>query len=189
LFYTLLFTGMRRSEALALRWQDVDLLLCQVSVMRSIQYLYKAPVGDQISFKGPKTSKSRRLIELSPSTVAVLQEHREAQNQQRLVLELPEITEDDLIFSHWDGKPFLPDSITHAWMKLARKCGLKGLRLHDARHTHASLLLKQGVPAKVISERLGHSGIAITLDLYAHTTRGMQQEAAMKFDDILIPKG
>ena len=128
------------------------------------------------------------MIALSPSTIAVLQEHLEAQDKQRQALELPAISDSDLVFSHWDGSPLLPDSVTHAWMKLARKCGLKGVRLHDARHTHASLMLKQGVSPKIISERLGHAGISITLDLYAHTTRGMQQEAANKFDDIVLPK-
>jgi integrase len=116
-----------------------------------------------------------------------LHEHKEAQTKQRQLLNMPLVSDNDLIFSHWDGSPLPPDSITHAWMKLARRCGLSGVRLHDARHTHASLMLRQGISPKVISERLGHAGIAITLDLYAHTTRGMQQEAANKFDDIVLP--
>jgi integrase len=188
LFYIYLFTGMRRSEAIALRWQDVDLLLCQLNVTRSMQYLYNVPGGSHVGFKQPKTQKSRRVIALSPSTVAVLREHSEAQNKQRQLLELPPAKDSDLVFSHWNGSPFLPDSITHAWVKLVRRCGLRGIRLHDARHTHASLMLKQGVSPKVISERLGHAGVAITLDLYAHTTPGMQQAAADKFDDIVLQR-
>lgn len=188
LFYLLLFTGLRRNESLALYWQDIDLLLCELSVIRSMQYLHNVEPEKRISFKEPKTQKSRRLIALSPSTVAVLQEHREAQNKQRQVLGLPPVTDNDFVFSHWDGSPLRPGSITQAWHRLAHRCGLSGIRLHDARHTHASLMLKQGISPKVISERLGHAGIAITLDLYAHTTRGMQQEAASKFDDIVLPK-
>jgi len=184
LFYTLLFTGMRRGEALALRWQDVDLLLCQLSVNRSMQYLDSAPIKDRITFKQPKTVKSRRLIALSPSSGAVLREHQESQNKQRLALGLPLVTDSDLVFSHWNGSPLLPSSITHAWIKLTRRCGLDGVRLHDARHTHASLLLKQGVHPKIVQERLGHAGIAITLDLYSHVAPGLQQAAANKFDDI-----
>jgi len=107
-------------------------------------------------------------------------------NKQRESLDLSPVTDDDLIFSHYDGSPLLPQSITHAWMKLTHRCGLKGIRLHEARHSHASLMLEQGISPKVISERLGHAGISITLDLYAHTTRGMQQEAANKIDDIVI---
>jgi len=176
LFYTLLFTGMRRGEALALRWQDIDLLLCQLSVTRSLQYLRNAPVKGRLSFKAPKTATSKRMIALSPSTVAVLNEHREAQIKQRQELELPALSDSDLVFSHYDGLPLLPDSITHAWMKLARKCGLKDIHVHSARHSHASLLLKQGVHPKIVQERLGHAGIGITLDLYSHVVPGLQQQ-------------
>jgi integrase len=186
LFYTLLFTGMRRAEALALRWQDVDLLLCQISVNRSMQYLDNAPIEDRITFKQPKTEKSRRLIALSPSTAAVLREHREVQDKQRVAFKLSPVTDTDLVFSHWNGTPLLPNSVTHAWIKLTRRCGLDGIRLHDARHTHASLLLKQGVHPKIVQERLGHAGIAITLDLYSHVAPGLQQAAANRFDDLIL---
>ena len=189
LFYTLLFTGMRRNEALALRRQDVDLLLCQLSITRSMQYLHSVPIKDRVTFKQPKTQKSRRLIALSPSTVAVLTEHYEAQKKQRKALGFKnKIAESALVFSHYNGSPLLPDSVTHAWVKLAKRCGLTGVRLHDARHTHASLLLKQGVHPKIVQERLGHAGIAITLDLYSHVSPGLQQAAANKFDEIVLPK-
>lgn len=79
----------------------------------------------------------------------------------------------------------MSDSITHAWVKLARSVGLQGIRLHDARHTHASLLLKQGVHPKVVQERLGHASIAITLDTYSHVAAGLQEAAALKFDQLL----
>jgi len=84
------------------------------------------------------------------------------------------------------GKPLLPDSITQAWRKLARRTGLKGIRLHDARHTHASLMLKQGIHPKIVQERLGHASIQITLDTYSHVAPGLQQAAANRFDDIVI---
>ena len=73
-------------------------------------------------------------------------------------------------------------------MKLVRRCGLRGIRFHDARHTHASLLLKQGVHPKIVQERLGHGSIQITLDTYSHVAPGLQQAAANKFDDIVLPK-
>jgi len=92
------------------------------------------------------------------------------------------------VFSHYDGTPLLPNSVTHAWIKLVRRCGLHGIRLHDARHTHASLLLKQGVHPKIVQERLGHGSIQITLDTYSHVAPGLQQAAALKFDDIVLPK-
>jgi len=174
---------MRRSELLAVRCVDVDLLGMHISVSRTMQYLNG--VENHITFKEPKSNKSRRLIALSPSTVFVLQEHLKAQQKMRESLQLPPISENDLVFSHWDGSPLLPDSITHAWSKLTRKCGLKGIRLHDARHTHATIMLKQGVHPKIVQERLGHSTISTTLDTYSHVSPGLQQAAARGFDDIL----
>lgn len=180
LFYTALFTGMRRSELLALRWSDVDLLLCQISVSRSIHQLHNR----EIIFRETKTVKSRRMIALSPSTAIVLREHREQQEKLRQSLGL-RLTDDDLVFSQYDGKPLLPDSITQAWRHLARHTGLKGIRLHDARHTHASLMLKQGIHPKIVSERLGHASIQITLDTYSHVVPGIQEAAALRFDDVI----
>lgn len=181
LFYTALFTGMRRSELLALRWQDVDLILCQLSVNRTVHQLHTGV----IVFRQPKTDKSRRLIALSPSTITVLRDHREAQKKLRQSLGQA-LSDDDLVFCQLEGKPLLPDSITHAWMKLARRVGLKGIRLHDARHSHASLMLKQGIHPKIVQERLGHSTIAVTLDTYSHITPGLQEAAAQRFDDVML---
>jgi integrase len=98
------------------------------------------------------------------------------------------LSDSDLIFSQFDGKPFLPNTVSHAWKKLAKRTGLNGIRLHDARHTHASLMLKQGIHPKIVQERLGHSSIQITLDTYSHVAPGLQQAAANKFDDIVLPK-
>ena len=182
LFYTDLFTGLRRSELLALRWCDLDLLLCQASITRTLHQLHNR----EIVFRQPKTAKGRRLIALSPSTVAVLEEHRSAQMEQRRAAGTT-LHDDDLVFSQPDGNPLLPDTVTVAWRNLARRSGLKGIRLHDARHTHASLLLKQGVHPKIVQERLGHASIAITLDTYSHVAPGLQQQAAKGFDDIILP--
>ena len=182
LFYTALFTGMRRSEILALRWCDLDLLLCQASVTRTLHQLHNR----EFIISQPKTAKGRRLIALSPSTVAVLREHYAAQVEHRRE-QGQKLQDDDLVFYQPNGNPFLPDSITVAWRKLARRCGLKGIRLHDARHTHASLMLKQGVHPKIVQERLGHASIKITLDTYSHVAPGLQQAAANRFDDIVLP--
>jgi integrase len=117
--------------------------------------------------------------------VLILEEHQKAHKKIRESLQLPPLTENDLIFSHWDGSPLLPDGITHAWVKLIRKCGLNGIRLHDARHTHATIMLKQGVQPKVVQERLGHATISTTLDTYSHVAPGLQEAAARGFDEIL----
>lgn len=188
LFYTYLFTGMRRSELLALQWKDVDLLLCQISLNRTVNVIPCGTYKGQTVYKQPKTAKSRRLIALTPSNALVLKEHREAQEKTRLALGLPATTDEDFVFCHWDGKPFKPDSITHAWKRLARERGLEEIRLNDSRHSHATLMLKQGIHPKIVQERLGHASISTTLDIYSHVVPGLQAAAAAKFDDILQPK-
>ena len=96
-----------------------------------------------------------------------------------------EVKGDDLVFSQLDGKPLRPNTITRAWTTLTRKAGVKAIRLHDARHTHASLMLKQGIHPKIVQERLGHASIQMTLDIYSHVTPGLQQAAAEGFDRML----
>jgi YD repeat-containing protein len=126
------------------------------------------------------TVKSRRVVALSPSTCDVLREYRLQQETERLVSGKP-LQEEDRLF------PWLPNRVTHAWLKLVRKLGLHGVRFHDCRHSHASLMLKQGVHPKVVSERLGHSSIVVTLDVYSHVAPGIQEAAAQAFDD-LVPR-
>ena len=169
---------MRRSELLALRWSEVDLILCQIHVNRTLHHLRDG----NIVFRQPKTAKGRRMIALSPSAALTLEEHREKQEIMRAILGIT-LTDEDLVFSHPDGKPLLPDTVTHAWIKLVRRNGLWGIRLHDARHSHASLMLKQGTHPKIVQERLGHASIQITLDTYSHVTPGLQEAAAARFDE------
>lgn len=178
LFYTILYTGMRRSEALAIRWQDLDLVLGQLSINRTLHHLE----DDTMVFRAPKTPKSRRMIALTPTTSIVLRDHYQRVKNLRVELGNP-LTEEDLVYSHPDGSPLLPDTISHVWARLTKKVGFKGIRLHDARHTHVSVMLKQGVDPKTISERVGHSSVVITLDTYAHVLPGMQEAAARGFDE------
>ena len=180
LFYMALYTGMRRSELLALRWSDVDLMLCEVSVSRTLHHL----IDGNFVFRPPKTAKSHRMVALSPSTALVLKEHRDKQLMERRMIGIS-FNDDVLVFSQVDGKPLLPNTISHAWEKLVRRLGLGNIRLHDARHTHASLMLKQGVHPKIVQERLGHSSITITLDTYSHVVPGLQEAAALKFDELV----
>ena len=178
LFYTLLFTGLRRSEALALRWRDVDLVLGYISVNRTLHQL----TDKSFVFRQPKTEKSRRTVALPPSLSIVLRQHQESQQKQRRLLAIA-VFDDDLIFPQLDGSPLLPHLITNAWRRLVKQAGFQGVRLHDARHTHATLMLKQGVNAKIISERLGHSSVVITLDTYSQVLPGLQEAAARGFDE------
>jgi integrase len=179
LFYTALFTGMRRSELLALRWQDVDFIYSQIYVNRSMHQLK----DKSFNFAEPKTVKSRRTIALPPSAFLVLEAYRKAREYQYKQID-SKLNDSGLIFSNL-GQPLRPNTVSRAWVMLAAKAGVKVIRFHDARHTHASLLLKQGIHPKIVQERLGHSTISITLDTYSHVAPGMQEAAAKRFDDIV----
>lgn len=182
LFYLSLFTGMRRSELLGLRWCDVDLVLSQLSVTRTLHLLNNGDmyIGD------PKSAKGKRLIALSPSTVTVLKEHKGAEIKRRLELSKRPLKDQDPVFTRNDGSPLKPASVTQAWRIIARKAGIGGIRLHDARHTHASFMLKAGTHPKIVQERLGHASIRITLDTYSHVAPGLQEAAAKVFDDMVL---
>jgi integrase len=138
-------------------------------------------IGGKVIIRQPKTAKGKRMIDLSPLATTVLREHRAKQQLDRAMLGVP-LKDDDLVFSDLEGKPLLPNTVTHNWIKLVRRTGLKPIRLHDARHSHASLMLKQGTHPKIVQERLGHSSISITLGIYSHVAPGLQEAAAARFD-------
>lgn len=113
----------------------------------------------------------------------VLKEWKEKQTVDALMAG-PSLKDSDLIFRHpKTGKPLLVDTITHEFTRLMRQLEIKDIHFHSLRHSHASLLLKQGVHPKIVQERLGHSSIAVTLDIYSHVSPGMQQAAALRFDE------
>ena len=183
LFYLALFTGMRRSELLALRWRDVNLDMCEVSVTRSLHLLRDGT----ITIQQPKTARAHRQVALPPSATLMLKEYKEQQALEYSMLGVS-LKDNGLVFSHHDGRPLLPNSVSHAWVKIVKRAGLKHFRMHDARHTHASLLLKQNVHPKVVQERLGHATISTTLDLYSHVAPGLQEAAARHFDEAFNPE-
>ena len=183
LFYLAIFSGARRGELLALRWQDVDLTTGQLSISRSVQH-----VNGEYVFSQPKTEKSRRTFALPKSATLLLKQLREATEHSRSRMG-EKVTDTDLIFTHtYDGVPLRPNTVSRAWEHIAKKAEVKVIRFHHARHTHASLMLQQGVPLKVVSERLGHSSISVTADVYAHIIPGMQENAAQRFDDAFTTK-
>jgi len=179
LFYMALYTGMRLGELLGLRWCDVDLDMASLSV---VQALYKrSGVCRMIK---PKSSHSRRRIALPPSLALLLREYKAEQQTQRILLgKLP--ADSDLVFSYLDGKPLDPGVVSHTFAKVLKKAGLPHIRFHDLRHTHATLLLKGGIHPKIVSERLGHANIGITLDTYSHVLPGLQERAAEQFDNLV----
>jgi integrase len=134
--------------------------------------------------KPPKTKKSRRTIKLPDVAVRALRRHRADQNKQRLQAG-SDYSEQGLVFSRPDGEPWSPDAFTRAFGKLVRASDLGHVRFQDLRHTHATQLLREGIHPKIVSERLGHSNISITLDTYSHILPGMQDEAAERIDAAL----
>jgi integrase len=137
-------------------------------------------------FTEPKSERSRRTIALSPSAILMLRDYREKLEHRAGELGTT-ITDTDLIFSRLDGTPLRPNTVTRCWNQVSKKAGLKHIRLHDARHTHATLMLKQGIHPKIVQERLGHSSISMTLDTYSHVAPGLQEAAAQKFDTMVNP--
>jgi integrase len=182
-FYTALFTGMRQSELLGLKWSDVDLIGSQISVGRGLHHL----ADGSFVMTEPKSEKSRRNIALTPSNALLLKQHQEKQRLDRGMIG-KRWSNEDLVFSTLEGRALIPEVVTQAWRRLAARAGLKVIRFHDARHTHASLWLKLGIHPKIVQERLGHSSIQMTLDIYSHVAPGLQEAAALRFDDMMAPK-
>ena len=182
LFTLAIYTGLRRSELVGLRWQDVDLAGGALSVTQTLQRVH----GQGLLMLQPKTARSRRRVALSPEVVALLRAHRARQAELRLAVG-PVWQEGGWVFTRPDGRPLDPDEVTHAFARTIKAAGIAGVRLHDLRHTHASLMLAQGVHPKIVSERLGHASITITLDTYSHVLPGLQEAAALAFEVGLKP--
>jgi len=178
-FATLLYTGLRRGELLALRWRNLDL---DSGTLTVVETAYKLGNGEY-RIKEPKTPQSRRNVTLPISLVELFKIYRADQELLRIQLGIS-LNADDFVFIRPDGSPINPNAITLAFRRIIKRAGLRDIRIHDLRHTHATLMLKAGVHPKVVSERLGHANIGITLDIYSHVLPGLQEAAAEKFDKI-----
>jgi integrase len=181
LFRTMLYTGLRRSEALALTWRNLDLDKRTLTVTETLH----RTAGGKFVLQPPKTKNSRRVIDLSESLTEVLQEYRSQVEDQRVMLNTP-LADSDLVFAHVGGSPLDPSTVSHEFLKTARRAGLQ-IRLHDLRHTYATLMLAAGVNVKALSQSLGHSNVSITLGIYSHLLPGTGKSAAEQFDKLLNP--
>ena len=181
LYHLVAFTGLRRGEVAGLRWKDLDLDRGLLRVAQQLQLL-----GGELSFVPPKTRSGLRTVTLDQGTVLVLKQHLRRQQEERLVW-AEAYREHDLVFAWEDGAPLTPDHIFRRFQRLAAAAKLPRIRLHDLRHTSASLALAAGVPMKVVSDRLGHSSTTITADLYTHVVPAVARDAAEAIAGI-VPK-
>ena len=178
-WYLIATTGLRRGEALGLRWSDLNLESARASIRQTIVCVNHEP-----RISTPKTTKSRRVVALDQRTVAVLTEHHRRQQQWRQTAGAA-WPEHDLAFTLPDGRLPHPERFSREFDRRITRWNLPRIRLHDLRHTWATLALEAGVHPKVVSERLGHANITITLDTYSHVTPAMQEDAAETVADLL----
>ena len=184
LFSLLLTSGMRPGEALGLKWNDIDFDNKRVTINRSLTRTR----GKKWVLEEPKTARSRRTIPLSLTVMQDLKEHRANQAAQKLKNKKKnKYNDQSFIFAAENGEPMNDNNILKRYFKpLLETAGLPDIRLYDLRHTCATLLLSAGENPKVVSERLGHASITLTLDTYSHVLPNMQEAAAEKLEGILF---
>ena len=184
IFILALTTGMRPEEYLGLQWKDIDFNRHSVTVQRVLCWHRN---GGGYYLDEPKTAKSRRAIPIPVSLIHDLIEHKRKQSEQRLKAG-SKWKDQDLVFATSEGKPLQPNNLIKRHFKpVLRKAGLsESIRLYDLRHSCATLLLSEGENAKIVSERLGHSSIVLTLDTYSHVLPSMQRGASDKLEKLLF---
>ncbi len=174
------YTGMRRSEVAGLKWSDLDRTNQRLSISRTLQSLAGQPVEFPV-----KTRTSRRCIDLDDQTMAILTRWRRRLTRDGLPHGI-----DDWMFVNPAGRFVNPESVTQLFHRVqAALPDLTRIRFHDLRHTHASLLIMDGVPVKVVSERLGHANVAFTMHTYQHLLPGMSAAAARQFAGLIAAAG
>jgi integrase len=177
LYVAALDLGARQGELLGLCWKDVDFDRGTIQINRSLQRVAGKPV-----LRDPKTLRSRRMIHMSARVAAALTAHKERQEAERTAAAGHWQGEPDLVFRTALGRPLEGTVVTHRFQQVAKAAGLPQMPFHDLRHSCASLLLKAGVPAKVVADQLGHSSIVVTLNTYSHVMPAGRAEAAEAMD-------
>ncbi len=183
LWHFLLLEGMRRGEALGLRWADVNWDRGAIHISQTV-VSDKGNRGAAIIRSRTKTNTGARTVKLTRETLAVLEAHRDRQRFQRQAMG-NRWQNHDLVICTSTGAPVNPNNVTRSYNRLMILAGVPRIRVHDLRHTAATLLLRAGVQPKLVSERLGHASVGITMDLYSHVTPDMQDAAAEAMSAVL----
>ncbi len=173
--------GLRQSEALALQWKDIDLLNGTLTVRRTLHRVK----GKGLVYEPPKTKRSMRTLALPVPLIRALHEHKTRQTGERM-LAANEWHDDDLVFAQPNGRPIDKKVDYKHWRDLLREAGVRHVRLHDGRHTAATLLLSEGVHPRVVMELLGHSQMRTTMDIYSHVMPALAREAADRMGAVLL---
>jgi integrase len=173
-------TGMRRGEVLGLRWSDIDLETGTVTI-RSTRVRY----GSVTATSTPKTARGNRTIAIGPTTLAALRAWKRTQASERLLCGSAWQGDHGLVVTKTNGGAPNPESFSNLFGKLVRRSGLPPIRLHDLRHSYATNALAGGVPVKVLSQRVGHADVGVTLAVYAHVMPGDDEDAARRADALL----
>jgi len=181
-FTVILALGLRRGEALGLRWDDVDLENGTLTVRRSLRRQ-----DGRLTLVEPKTTRGRRTLVLPQFALTSLQGHRKRQVQERLLAGAG-WTDTDFVFTSTVGTAIDPDNLSHRFKRILEKAGLRPQRLHDLRHCAATLMLIQNVPARVVQEILGHAHVSTTLGIYSHVIPSLKRDAADRVDNLLAPR-
>ena len=164
-------TGMRRNEVLGLKWPDIDFKKRRLALNRGL-----VAVGYELHQTRGKTRAARRNIDLDDTTLTVLEGWRAFQAAEFAAVGID--NEEGWVFTDGDGNPIHPHALYQSFRRIVANADIPPLRFHDLRHTHGSLLIKEGIPVKVVSERLGHAHIAHTIQTYQHLLPGMGADAA-----------
>lgn len=183
LFYLSVTTGMRRGELLGLQWQDIDVEEGRLTIRRNL-----TTAGRKVVMSEPKTKSGRRTLYLTPEALALLEEQRAAQEKLRLKLG-DRWPGNGHVFTTQIGTTIKPVKASREFDVLGKQLGLPRIRLHDLRHTNASLASRQGMPIKVLSERLGHSTPGFTAKTYQHLYDDQHREAAMTLAELTGKRG
>jgi integrase len=172
LWVVLASTGARRGEVLGLRWRDVDLEGGRAQIHQTV-----IAVHHEVHFGEPKTAKGRRSLSLDPGTVRVLRAWRAKQGEEKMLLG-PGYDDHDLVFAKVTGQPLHPERVSREFDRRVERWDLERITLHGLRHSWATTALAAGIHPRIVQERLGHATVAITLDLYSHTTATLHDQAA-----------
>lgn len=172
--------GLRRGELLALRWDDIDFDNAVIHIRRNRIY-----ANHKVFEKGPKSKAGIRDIAIGPQMVEIMKEEYRKYNHDKEDYGY-EFTDEGYVVRQENGQPYHPDSWKTKWTRFMKREELNPIRFHDIRHSNATALIEMGTDPKTVQQRLGHSTIAVTMDIYAHTTSKMKREAGQKMDAMFL---